>query len=155
MNQISKEESTHHNENNEKGDCITSRKELQMSLENSTKKPYEHNDQDESGQELGGDGNKSCTNVQYNNIEERTRIPEITTGELQTAIDKISKKKKNKSPDSNGIRAEDIKACDDETREMVRQNLQRDYKEARIHAWGLEESDDKSDTQERRRGECE
>ena len=29
--------------------------------------------------------------------------------------------KKGKSPDSNGIRAEDIKACDDETREMVRQ----------------------------------
>ena len=29
--------------------------------------------------------------------------------------------KKSKSPDSNGIRAEDIKACDDETREMVRQ----------------------------------
>ena len=28
---------------------------------------------------------------------------------------------KGKSPDSNGIRAEDIKACDDETREMVRQ----------------------------------
>ena len=29
--------------------------------------------------------------------------------------------KKGKSPDSNGIRAEDIKACDDETREMMRQ----------------------------------
>ena len=29
--------------------------------------------------------------------------------------------KKDKSPDSDGIRAEDIKACDDETREMVRQ----------------------------------
>ena len=29
--------------------------------------------------------------------------------------------KKGKSPDSNGIRAEDIKACDEETREMVRQ----------------------------------
>ena len=29
--------------------------------------------------------------------------------------------KKGKSPDSDGIRAEDIKACDDETREMVRQ----------------------------------
>ena len=26
--------------------------------------------------------------------------------------------KKGKSPDSNGIRAEDVKACDDETREM-------------------------------------
>ena len=29
--------------------------------------------------------------------------------------------KKGKSRDSDGIRAEDIKACDDETREMVRQ----------------------------------
>ena len=46
------------------------------------------------------------------------RIPEITTEELQSAISKL---KTGKSPDSNGIRAEDIKACDDETREMVRQ----------------------------------
>ena len=29
--------------------------------------------------------------------------------------------KNGKSRDSDGIRAEDIKACDDETREMVRQ----------------------------------
>ena len=29
--------------------------------------------------------------------------------------------KKGKSPDSDGIRAEDIKACDEETKEMVRQ----------------------------------
>ena len=41
------------------------------------------------------------------------RIPEITTEELQTAINKLEK---GKSPDSNGI-----KACNDETREMVRQ----------------------------------
>ena len=46
------------------------------------------------------------------------RVPEITTEELQNAISKL---KEGKSPDSNGIRAEDIKACDDETREMVRQ----------------------------------
>ena len=46
------------------------------------------------------------------------RIPEATTEELQNAICKL---KEGKSPDSNGIRAEDIKACDDETREMVRQ----------------------------------
>ena len=32
-----------------------------------------------------------------------------------------SKNSKGKSPDSNGIRAEDIQACDDETKEMVRQ----------------------------------
>ena len=43
------------------------------------------------------------------------RIPEITTEELQNAIYKL---KKGKSPDR--IRAEDIKACDDETRDMVR-----------------------------------
>ena len=46
------------------------------------------------------------------------RIPEITTEELQSAISKL---KKDKSPDSNGIRAEDITACDEETRDMVRQ----------------------------------
>ena len=46
------------------------------------------------------------------------RIPEITTEELQSAISKL---KTGKSPDSNGIRAEDIKACDHETREMMRQ----------------------------------
>ena len=46
------------------------------------------------------------------------RILEIMTEELQSAISKL---KTGKSPDSNGIRAEDIQACDDETREMLRQ----------------------------------
>ena len=82
-------------------------KELQVSLVNFTKKLYKDNDPDESGQEFGGDENKSCIDVQYKNTEERTRIPEITTEELQTAIDKLTK---GKSPDSNGIRAEDIKS---------------------------------------------
>ena len=54
----------------------------------------------------------------HNNNDEMTRIPEITTEELRTAINKL---KKGKSPDSNGIRAEDIKACDEETKEMVRE----------------------------------
>ena len=53
-----------------------------------------------------------------NNTEETTRIPEITTEELQTAINKLEK---GKSPDNRGIRAEDIKDCDEETREMMRQ----------------------------------
>ena len=54
-----------------------------------------------------------------NDTDEMTRIPEITIEELQAAINKL--KKKGKSADSNGIRAEDIKACDEETKEMVRQ----------------------------------
>ena len=51
-------------------------------------------------------------------MSDDTRIPEITTEELQSAISKL---KTGKSPDSNGIRAEDIKACDDEMREMMTQ----------------------------------
>ena len=48
-----------------------------------------------------------------------TKIPAITSEELQDAIRKL--KKKGNSPDSDGIRAEDIKACDEEAKEMVRQ----------------------------------
>ena len=58
---------------------------------------------------------KSST-VHNNGTDKMTRIPEITNEELQTAIDKL---KEGKSSDSNGIRAEDIKACDDETREIM------------------------------------
>ena len=71
---------------------------------------YEH--------EMDDDDNNSNTDVHNNNTEETAGIPEITTEELQTAINKL---KKGKSPDSKGIRAEDFKACDEETREMVRQ----------------------------------
>ena len=56
--------------------------------------------------------------MQNSNTKVTMRIPEITTEELQTAINQL---RNGKSPDSNGIRAEDIKASDDETREMVRQ----------------------------------
>ena len=80
-----------------------------------------------------------------------TRIPEITTEELRTAINKL---KKGKTSDSNGIRAEDIKACDDETREMVRQIFNEIVKTERINAGSMEESENKSDTQERRCGKC-
>ena len=82
------------------------------------KKLHEDKEKDESEQEQGEDDSNSCTDVHNNNTEETARIPEITTEELQTAINKL---KKGKSPDSKGIRAEDIKACDDETRDMVRQ----------------------------------
>ena len=43
---------------------------------------------------------------------------ELHRQQIQSAISKL---KAGKSPDGNGTRAEDIKACDDETRVMVRQ----------------------------------
>ena len=82
-----------------------------MSLVNSTKNLYDDNEQDEYG-------NESSTDVHISDTEEMTRIPEITSEELQDAIRKL---KRGKSPDSDEIRAEDIKACDDETKEMLRQ----------------------------------
>ena len=41
----------------------------------------------------------------------------ITDEEIQAAIDKL---KKGKASDNNGIRAEDIKTCDNETKEMIK-----------------------------------
>ena len=66
-------------------------KELPMSLENSTNN-FTKTKKDESEQEAGEDENNSSTDVHNNNTEETTRIPEITTEELQTAINKLKKK---------------------------------------------------------------
>ena len=87
---------------NEKGECITSRKGIADGFGEFYKRLYEDSEKDDSEHEMSGD----------------KRIPEITTEELQSAISKL---KTGKSPDSNGIRAEVIKACDDERREMMRQ----------------------------------
>ena len=87
---------------NDKGECITSRKGIDDVFGEFYKRLYEDNERDDFEHE----------------ISEDRIIPEITTEELQNAIGKL---KKGKFPDSNGRRAEDIKACDDETREMVRQ----------------------------------
>ena len=46
------------------------------------------------------------------------RIPEFTKEEMQAAINRL---KCGKARDSNGIRAEDIKGCDEETKEWIRQ----------------------------------
>ena len=93
-------------------------KELPIFFGEFYKKLHEDTEKDESQQELGEDENKSSTDVHNNNTEETTRIPEITTEDLQTAINKL---RKGNSPDNKGIRAEDIKDCDEETREMMRQ----------------------------------
>ena len=58
---------------------------------------------------------KATLTLHISDTEEMTRIPEITSEELQDAIRKL--KKRVISSDSDGIRAEDIKACDEETKE--------------------------------------
>ena len=80
------------------------------------KRLYEDNEKDDSEHEVNDGGNYSNTDV--HDTEETAGIPEITTEELQTAINKL---KKRQIPGNKGIRAEDIKDCDEETREMVRQ----------------------------------
>ena len=103
---------------NDKGECITSRKGIADVFGEFYKRLYEDNEKDDSEHEVNDDGNYSNTDVHNNDTEETAGISEITTEELQTAINNL---KKGKSPDNKGIRAEDIKACDDETRDMVRQ----------------------------------
>ena len=53
-----------------------------------------------------------------NDKEGKEEIPEITEEEVQTAINKL---KKGKASDNYGFRAEDVKTCDDTTKEMIGQ----------------------------------
>ena len=97
---------------NDKGECITSRKGIADVFGDFCQRLYEDNERDDFEHEVSDDRRK----------------PEITSEVLQNAISKLNKEK---SPDSSGIRAEDIKACDDETIEMVRQ-LFNEWKKLKI-----------------------
>ena len=96
---------------NEKGEVITSRKGIANVFGEFYSKLYDEDQHDET--EMESDKNET-----ENDEKEMIEMPEITTDELQKAIKRL---KKGKAADSNGIRAEDIKACDEETKEMVRQ----------------------------------
>ena len=87
---------------NEKGECITFRKGIADTFGEFYNRLYEDSEKDNSEHEMRDD----------------KRIPEITSEELQSAISKL---KTGTSPDGNGIRAEDIKDCNHETREKMRQ----------------------------------
>ena len=87
---------------NTKGECITSRKGIADTFGEFYKRLYEDSGKNNSEQEES----------------DEERIPKITSEEIQAAICKL---KSGKSPDGNGIRAEGIKDCNEETREMMRQ----------------------------------
>ena len=70
---------------NERGEIITSRKGIANVFGEFYKKFYDDNEQDEHG-------NASSTDVHNNDTDEMTRFPEITTEELQAAINKLQKR---------------------------------------------------------------
>ena len=70
---------------NERGEMNTSRKGIANVFGEFYKKLFDDNEQDEYG-------NESNTDVHINDTEEMTRIPEITTEELQDAIRKLRKR---------------------------------------------------------------
>ena len=87
---------------NDKGECITSRKGIADVFGEFYKRLYEDNEKDDFK-------HKRMMTEEYQRLRQKSCKTQSANS------------KKGKSPDSNGIRAEDIKACDDETRDMVRQ----------------------------------
>ena len=75
----------------DKGESITSLKGIADVFGEFYKRLYEDREKHESEQEVGEDENNSSTDVHKNDTEEMARIPEITTEELQTAINKLKK----------------------------------------------------------------
>ena len=127
-NQISKEESTHHKDKKrERGMHHISERNCRC-LWKILQKLYKDNEKDESEQVFGEDENNSSTDVHNNNTEKTTRILEVTTEELHTAINKLKKKRANPQT-AKVFEPKYIRACDDETREVVRKI----FKEERIH----------------------
>ena len=91
---------------NEQGEIITSRKGIANVFGEFYKKLYDDNEQDEKKHEIEENGNESSTDVHNNDTGEMTRIPEITTEELQTAINKLKKKAEPKTSKHATMRQE-------------------------------------------------
>ena len=68
--------------------------------------------------------------------ESMKEIPEFTKKEMQDAIDRIER---GNASDSNGIRADDIKECDEETKEMMRPIFNEiiKHKECTLQTWQI------------------
>ena len=67
---------------------------------------------------VGEDENDNEDTMTNGETDQDDYIDEFTTEEIQSAIDR---KKKGKAKDSNGIRAEQLKICSEETKEEIRE----------------------------------
>ena len=77
---------------NQKGEIITSRKGIANVFGEFYKKLYDDNEQEETEEEIGENENESSIHVHSSNTNVTARVPEITTEELQTAINKLRKR---------------------------------------------------------------
>ena len=130
---------------NEEGEIITSRKGIGEPY----KKLYDDTEKVETEQEFGENEIGSNIDVHSSNTNVTVRIPDITTEELRTAINKLKKKQIPTQQLNQSSRHQSMRWWDERNGET---NLQRIHKAERAHTSGMEESENKSDTQRRRCG---
>ena len=124
---------------------------VQMWLENSLKIFYDDIVQEKTEQTNRENVNESSIDDHNRNTNDMMRIPDITTEELQTAISKLKKRQICRQQWNQSRRHQSIRRWDDRNAET---NLQRNRKAERVYTRGMEENENKNDTQKRRRGRC-
>ena len=74
----------------------------------------------------------------------------IIDEEIQTAINKL---KKGKASDNSGIRADDVKTCDDATKRNDETHIQRSLRARKLHSRNMAQNFDESYPQKKRNEE--
>ena len=114
-NQIGKEKTLIPKMKNAKGETVTSRKGIANVFGEFHGKLYDE-EEDDNEEYDHCRAEKNTRSRGQKSDDNKSEIPQFSKTEVQ-AIDSL---KKGKASDNNGIRAEDIKACSDKTKEMMR-----------------------------------
>ena len=91
-------------------------KGLPMSLVNATANCDADDLDEKTGLEIGEVGTKSEKGNQWPEVDETRAVPEFTKKEIEAAIGRL---KNGRAGDSERMRAEDIKKCDEGTKAMM------------------------------------
>ena len=102
----------------DKGETITSRSGIANVFGYFYSKLSEDENDSEKLQDLMNPEARTDKVEENNDEGSEEEMPESTEDEMQSAVNKLNK---GNASDNNGIRAEDIKDCDDTTKEMIRQ----------------------------------